>query len=147
MKIKDYIFVAIMSLNIGLLALLFFISEKDGFFGPCKFTIPGGTFDMDVRVIITKDTAYAAQYIRENLDSTIVGGDLDCRGVTFGTIDGKAPIIWLPTAEDVSVNNHELFHATMNIMQWAGVPFSEQTEETYAYQMQYLSNQFYNKIK
>lgn len=147
MKIKDYILVAIVSLNIGLLAMLFFLSEKDAFLGPCKFTIPGGTFDMDVRVIITEDTAYAAEYIRENLDASVTGNDLDCRGVTFGVLEGRAPIIWLPTAEDVSINNHELFHATMNIMQWAGVEYSDKTEESYAYQMQYLSNQFYNKIK
>lgn len=142
-----YLFVAIMSLNLGLLVVLFFFSEKDGFMGPCKFTIPGGTFDMDVRVIITEDTAYAAEYIRENLDVSVTGNDLDCRGVTFGVLEGRAPIIWLPTADDVSINNHELFHATMNIMQWAGVEYSDSTEESYAYQMQYLSNQFYNKIK
>ena len=142
-----YLFVAIMSLNLGLLVVLFFFSEKDGFMGPCKFTIPGGTFDMDVRVIITEDTTYAAEYIRENLDASVTGNDLDCRGVTFGVLEGRAPIIWLPTADDVSINNHELFHATMNIMQWAGVEYSDSTEESYAYQMQYLSNQFYNKIK
>lgn len=144
---KSYIFVAVMSLNLGLLAMLFFLSEKDAFMGPCKFTIPGGTFDMDVRVIITKDTAYAAQYIRENLDASVTGNNLDCRGATFGILEGRGPIIWLPTAEDISINNHELFHATMNIMQWAGVEYSDKTEESYGYQMQYLSNQFYNKIK
>lgn len=147
MKNSHYIFLSVVSLTLGLLATLFVFSERDGFFGPCKFTIPGGTFDMDVRVIITEDTGYAAKYIRENLDSTVVGSDLDCRGVTFGVYDGKGPIIWLPTAKDVSINNHELFHATMNIMQWAGVEYSDKTEEVYAYQMQYLSNQFYNKIK
>jgi len=145
--LKDYVFVAIMSLNLGFLVFIFFYSEKDAFLGPCKFTIPGGTFDLDVRVIITKDTAYAAQYIRENLDASVTGSDLDCRGVTIGAYEGRGPIIWLPTAEDVSINNHELFHATMNIMQWAGVEYSDKTEETYAYQMQYLSNQFYTKIK
>jgi hypothetical protein len=130
-----------------IILLITLFTEKEDFQRPCKFTIPGGTFDMDVKVIITKDTAYAAKYIRENLDSSVVGGDLDCRGVTFGIVDGKAPIIWLPTVEDISINNHELFHATMNIMQWAGIEYSDKTEETYAYQMQYLSNQFYNKIK
>ena len=147
MKISEYIGISLIAIVLGMSALLFFNSERDAFMGPCKFIIPGGTFDMDVRVIITKDTAYAAQYIRENLDSSVVGGDLDCRGVTFGVFDGKGPIIWLPTAEDVSINNHELFHATMNIMQWAGVEYSDETEEVYAYQLQYLSNQFYNKIK
>jgi len=128
------------------IAVIVYLNDED-FYRSCKFTIPGGTFDMDVKVIITKDTGYAAKYIRENLDSTVVGGDLDCRGITFGIVDGKAPIIWLPTADDISINSHELFHATLNIMEWAGVPLNEHTEETYAYQMQYLTNQFYNKLK
>jgi hypothetical protein len=147
MKISEYIGLSLIAIVLGMSVLMFFNSERDAFMGPCKFTIPGGTFDMDVRVIITKDTAYAAQYIRENLDASITGNDLDCRGATFGILEGRGPIIWLPSAEDVSINNHELFHATMNIMQWAGVEYSDKTEETYAYQMQYLSNQFYNKIK
>lgn len=146
MKLGEFFVISAISVFIGALVTIFLLDDKDVFSRPCKFTIPGGTFDMDVRVIITKDTAYAAKYIRENLDSSIVGNDLDCRGVTFGIVDGKAPIIWLPTADDISINNHELFHATMNIMQWAGVEYSEKTEESYAYQLQYLSNQFYNKI-
>lgn len=147
MKLSEFFVISAISVLIGALVAIYILDDKDVFSRPCKFTIPGGTFDMDVRVIITKDTAYAAKYIRENLDSSVVGGDLDCRGVTFGIVDGKAPIIWLPTADDISINNHELFHATINIMQWAGVEYSEKTEESYAYQLQYLSNQFYNKIK
>lgn len=145
MKTNDYLLFSLLGLMIGTIMLSILVDHEPPA-KRCKFVIPGGTFDLDVKVIITEDTAYAAQYIRENLDSTVVGGDLDCRGITFGTIDGKAPIIWLPTAEDVSINNHELFHATMNIMQWAGVEYSDKTEETYAYQLQYLTNQFYNKI-
>lgn len=146
MKTNDYLLFSLLTLLIGT-AMLALIMDHEPSGRTCKFTIPGGTFDMDVRVIITEDTAYAAQYIRENLDASVTGNDLNCRGITFGVLEGRGPIIWLPTAEDVSINNHELFHATMNIMQWAGVEYSDETEESYAYQMQYLSNQFYNKIK
>lgn len=146
MKTNDYLLFSLLGLLAGAVMITLIVDhEPSG--RTCKFTIPGGTFDMDVRVIITEDTAYAAEYIRENLDASVTGNDLNCRGITFGVLDGRGPIIWLPTAEDVSINNHELFHATMNIMQWAGVEYSDKTEESYAYQMQYLSNQFYNKIK
>jgi len=109
-------------------------------------TLPGGTFDLDVKVLITDDTAYAASYVRKNLDSTVVGSDFDCRGVTFGTIDGKPPIIWLPYKSPVAVVNHELLHATVNVMTWAGVPLTDSTEEVYAYELQYLSQQLDNQI-
>lgn len=146
MKTNDYLLFSLLGLLAGAVMITLIVDHEPAK-RTCKFTIPGGTFDMDVRVIITEDTAYAAQYIRENLDASVTGNDLNCRGITFGVLDGRGPIIWLPTSEDVSINNHELFHATMNIMQWAGVEYSDKTEETYAYQMQYLSNQFYNKIK
>jgi hypothetical protein len=38
-------------------------------------------------------------------------------------------------------------HATISIMSWAGIPFNESTEESYAYELQYLTNQFYKQIK
>lgn len=109
-------------------------------------TISSGTFDLDVNVIVTDDTAFALRYVRENLDSTASLQDFDARAVTFGTIDGKPPIIWMPYNTPISVINHELLHATFNIMHWANVPFNDTTEEVYAYEMQYLSEEFYNQI-
>ena len=110
-------------------------------------TLEGNTFDLDVKVLITEDTAFAAKYIKENLDSTAKSNDLDARGVTYGTIDGKSPIIWLPHTNDISVINHELLHATINIMNWAGVPLTNDTEEVYTYELQHLSNEFFKQIK
>lgn len=109
-------------------------------------TLPPSTFDLEVKVLITDDTSFARSYVMENLDSTVDTEDFDCRASTFGTIDGKPPIIWLPYKADVSIINHELFHATVNIMHWAGILLSDQTEEAYAYQLQYLSQQLDNQI-
>ena len=109
-------------------------------------TLEGDTFDLNVTVLITEDTAFAAKYIRENLDSTATSNDLDARGVTYGTIDGKSPIIWLPNTDDISVVNHELLHATINILNWANVPLNNDTEEVYTYEMQHLTNEFYKQI-
>jgi len=111
-------------------------------------TLVGDTFDLDVTVLITEDTAFAAKYVRENLDSTAKSEDLDARGVTFGTIDGKSPIIWLPNTDDVSIINHELLHATINfnVLNWANVPLNNDTEEVYTYEMQHLTDEFYKQI-
>jgi hypothetical protein len=110
------------------------------------YTIPAGTFDLDVQIIVTEDTAFAVKYINENFDSTIKASDLDARAVTFGTIDGKPPIIWFSDIEDSSVVQHELLHVTIDMMKWAGIELNEHTEEIYTYQLQYLTKQFYNQI-
>lgn len=112
-----------------------------------EFTINGGQFDQDINVIITEDTSYALNFIRKNLDTSVKSEDLFARGLTFESIDGKPIIVWLSDANDIGVNNHELLHATIALMKWANVPYSGDTEEVYAYQLQYLSNQFYNNLK
>ena len=109
-------------------------------------TLPPSTFDMEVKVLITDDTAFARSYVMENLDSTVRTEDFDTRATTFGIVDGKPPIIWLPYEAPVAIINHELFHATVNIMNWAGVPLTDSTEEVYAYELQYLSQQLDNQI-
>jgi hypothetical protein len=109
-------------------------------------TLTGDTFDMDVKVLITDDTAFAAKYVRDNLDSAVTGADFDCRGITFPIRDGKPPIIWLPYKSPVAIINHELFHATVEVMTWASVPFNVATEEVYAYELQHLSQQLDNQI-
>ena len=110
------------------------------------YTLGGDTFDLDVKVLITEDTAWAVKYVRQNLDSTVKSSDFDGRGATFGSIDGKSPIIWLPTTDDASIVNHELIHATINVMQWAGIVLNDSTEEVYGYEMQHLTKEFYNQI-
>ena len=116
------------------------------------FSLRGGTFPVTVDVLITPDVEMAAQYVRDNLDTTVQPCDFDgAAGLTFDFQDGKAAIIWLEKAtldpEDIAIINHELLHATMNTMRYSGVSLSDSSEEAYAYQLQYYSNQFYNKIK
>jgi hypothetical protein len=110
------------------------------------YTIPAGTFDLDVQIIVTEDTAFAAKYIAKNFDSTIKAPDLDARAVTFGTADGKPPIVWFSDIEDSAVVQHELLHVTIDMMKWAGIELNNQTEEVYTYQLQYLTKQFYKQV-
>ena len=109
-------------------------------------TLSGDTFDMDVNVLITDDTAFAAKYVRDNLDSAVTAADFDARAVSFPTIDGKPPIIWMASTEDQGVIAHEIFHTALNIMYWTGMELNSETEEAFAYEVQHLTNSFYNQI-
>ena len=109
-------------------------------------TLSGDTFDMDVNVLITDDTAFAAKYVRDNLDSAVTAADFDARAVSFPTIDGKPPIIWMASTEDQGVIAHEIFHTALNIVYWTGMELNSETEEAFAYEVQHLTNSFYNQI-
>lgn len=111
-----------------------------------QFELEGGALDMNVTVIITEDTSYALKYAKDNLDNTLTSDAFDGRGVTLETIDGKNIILWLPNANDKSIINHELLHASINILDWAGIQIKDSTEEILTYEMQYLSKQFYSQI-
>jgi len=109
-------------------------------------TLSGDTFDLDVKVLVTEDVAFATKYVRENLDSTVTSADFDARAVSFPTIDGKSPIIWMASTEDQGVIAHEIFHTALNIMYWTGMELNSETEEAFAYEVQHLTNSFYNQI-
>lgn len=109
-------------------------------------TLSGSTFDMDVKVIVTEDIDYALKYVRENLDSTVTAADFNARAVSFPINEGKSPIIWMATTEDKGVIAHEIFHTALNIMYWTGMELNSETEEAFAYEIQFLTNSFYNQI-
>ena len=110
------------------------------------FTLKGDTFDLDVNVLITEDIAFATKYVSENLDSTVTSADFDARAVSFATVDGKPPIIWMATSEDKGVVAHEIFHTALNVMYWTGMELNSETEEAFAYEVQHLTNSFYNQV-
>lgn len=110
------------------------------------FKIEGKVFDQDVIVVVTEDKKFAHDFVKSNYYSDSTPEDFNSRGTTYPSTDGKPVVIWLPHTKDIGVNNHELIHATISIMNWAGLELSEQTEEVYGYEMQYLSTEFYKKI-
>lgn len=110
------------------------------------FTLKGEVFDLDVKVLITEDVEFATKYVKENLDSTVKFEDFDARAISFPTQDGKSPIIWMATAEDKGVIAHEIFHTALNVMYWTGMELNSETEEAFAYEVQHLTNSFYNQV-
>jgi len=110
------------------------------------FTLKGDTFDMDVTVLITEDVAFATKYVQDNLDSTVTAKDFDARAVSFPTDAGRSPIIWMATTEDKGVIAHEIFHTALNVMYWTGMELNSETEEAFGYEVQHLTNSFYNQV-
>jgi len=130
-----------------LLLMLLFSGCTTGTFTKYQiFTLKGDTFDMDVKVLITEDVAFATKYVKENLDSTVKFEDFDARAVSFPTNDGKSPIIWMADANDKGVVAHEIFHTALNVMYWTGMELNSETEEAFAYEVQHLTNSFYNQV-
>jgi hypothetical protein len=143
-------------MNKFLIVLLLFIScqnpiQKGSFGNFSIITIEPSTFDMPVFVIITQDTLKALKFVQENNDTSATINDFEARAVTFPINDGKPPIIWIPhmdwSAEDISIINHELLHANFSILAWANVPLCDSSEEAYTYNYQFLTKQFYGKVK
>lgn len=139
---------AIFAVIIGAIGMYTYFPKDTNFLAKYQvITLKGSTFDMDATVLITEDVAFATKYVQENLDSTITSADFNARAVSFGIVDGKSPIIWMSSIDDQGIIAHELFHTTLNIMYWAGMELNSETEEAFAYEMQYLTNSFYNQIK
>jgi hypothetical protein len=143
-------------MNKFLIFLLLFISCQNpvqkGSFGNFRIiTIEASTFDMPVLVIITQDTLKALNFVKENNDTSATLQDFEARAVTFPINDGKPPIIWIPhmdwSVEDISIMNHELLHANFSILAWANVPLCDSSEEAYTYNYQFLTKQFYGKVR
>jgi len=110
------------------------------------YTLRGDTFDLDVIVLVTEDVEFATKFVKDNLDSTVTIKDFDARAVSFPTDAGRSPIIWMADTEDKGVIAHEIFHTALNIMYWAGMDLNSETEEAFAYELQYLTTQFYNQV-
>lgn len=116
------------------------------------FTIDGGTFPFPIQVVIQEDPNIACEIINQYVEDSIKADDFEeVAGYTFINSEGRPVVIWLSEMSDdpsdIAVANHELLHATLATMRFSGIPLGEESEETYGYEMQYLSNQFYKKIK
>lgn len=132
-----------------MLALIFALSCKDKYSCPTfvhkptvdTFTLSGGTFDLDVKVIITKDTAEALRLIKE-IYADAVSSELDARATTYSSNKGQPVVLWIYDRKDRAVVLHEFFHVVKSIMDWAGVPLNDDTQEAYAYELQYIYHQY-----
>lgn len=110
------------------------------------YQLDGGTFDVDIYVVVCESETKAYNYIRINLDSSVKQEDFNADGITFDQQNGNI-VIWLRNANDKSINAHELLHTNIAIMNLVNIPLKEDTEEVYAYELGYLTKQFYQYVK
>ena len=69
------------------------------------------------------------------------------RGITMYNY-GYPIVVWFPKGtKNEYLINHELLHVVVSILQWANVPLSDDTEEVYAFELQYITKQFYNNVR
>lgn len=110
----------------------------------------GGTFDKDIYVVITSDSALSRDLPSDILKAPVEEISSNIAGITY-YIDNRPIVIWLPkiptTSDEYATFNHELMHAVHFLMDWAGVPLTISTGEVYAYEMEHLTKQFYEGIE
>jgi hypothetical protein len=130
---------AIVAVVLFLGAFFFYYGYKSGK-SPTKeeyYTIDAGTFDNNIIVFVTKDTALVRQFSAE-MDFNSSACTVDEDGVIM---------VWFPTFPDSALLSHELTHVNEFLLKDVGVPHSDDTDEVYAYEMGYLTKQFYKNVK
>lgn len=115
-----------------------------------QFEIYANPYGLKLNVVITEDTIKALKFLHNNTDSGFKISDF--RGSAAITFFGKGtPTIWFPhlsrSTEDIATVGHELFHATKAIMDRVRIPLSDDSEEAFAYEFDYLLIQIYKHIK
>lgn len=115
-------------------------------------TLTADPYDVDVVVLIGQDKGKVAQLLRWYLwDATITPDTLNARAITFwpDSTSPGVPCIWIPEipkdADNMGLFSHEMTHMTHLIMDYAGIVYSDEAEEAFAYENGYLTRQFYDK--
>ena len=110
-------------------------STKDKLTDTEEFIINGGTYDIDIVVIVSNDLIYVKERC-EKLGITTDSSYFDTRAVTLYEY-GYPIIVWFPKdCKDRSIVNHEIFHVTNRVLEWAGVSIDSNSEEAYAFELQ-----------
>jgi hypothetical protein len=109
------------------------------------FDIHMGCFDCTVRVVVGDfDLAERYVYWLYDKDPPPEQNQGGVRGRFYSHQD-RIPVIWIPrrprTPREHATVAHEALHATWWVMhQWAGMPFSDDTEETFTHALGHLVN-------
>lgn len=125
---------------------LYYIKENNYIF--IEADIP--LYRVECELLVTDNLNLAAGVLNLRGDDSIDSAYLSlCSGLTVPT-QGGSPIIWIRkfnnSAEDISVLNHEILHATFCILLDRGLTVSIDSEEAFTYLLQYISLQFYTNL-
>lgn len=117
---------------------------------PQSFKLDSGIFTTDITVIISSDYIWVSNTLRDNYNIEISSNDLvAAEGYTFST--NNYCVVWLDSVTDTPYDkakiSHELFHTTAYILSYHGVKLDQSSEEVFAYELDHLTEQFYNKYE
>lgn len=112
-----------------------------------SFKLDSGIFTTDISVIVSSDYIWVSNTLKEAYNIDMPSKDLiAAEGYTFST--NNSCVIWLDSVTDTPYDKakvaHELFHATAYILSYHGVELDLSSEEVFAYELDYLTEQFYN---
>lgn len=112
-----------------------------------------GLFDFSVRCVIgdhENAKKYVAHIFEEGYDEVADGNrGYEARGITYFKT-GYVPIVWLSkypeTPREYATLSHEVIHAVYHLFEWAAVPMSRDTEETFAHSVAHVLNNILDKL-
>lgn len=113
-----------------------------------------GTFDYTVYFICgeyEEANRYFSWKLEDNdIDHEEFDKGFEPRGRTMYR-SGYCPIVWIPkkpkTPREYATLAHEMLHATCHLMEWAGVPLTQASEEVYAHAQAYLVTEALSAFK
>ena len=117
-----------------------------------NFYISPGTYNcFTIEVIVTDDINTLYPYIKQNVYLDITKEDLlTAEAYTFTDPDGNL-VLWFRnisrSTEDISTISHECLHATIRIMDAVHIPLTEDSEEAFTYQLDFLTSQIFKHVK
>lgn len=114
------------------------------------FNVHAGTYDFGINFCIGDDIDRAVKYVNFKFElGTITKDDFDCLGKRFFRY-GYCPIVWIPkypnTPNELGTISHEIFHSVCDVMRWANIPLTNETEEAYCHLIKHITKKFYEKI-
>ena len=112
-----------------------------------SFKLDSGIFTTDISVIVSSDYIWVSNTLKEAYNIDMPSKDLvAAEGYTFSI--NNYCIVWLDSVADTPYDKakvaHELFHTTAYILSYHGVKLDQSSEEVFAYELDHLTEQFYN---
>ena len=114
------------------------------------FYVHAGTYDFGINFCITKNTEMAAKWASFKLEEPISKEVFDCLGKRIW-INGYCPIVWIPqvpkTPAEIGTLCHEIFHVVCDVMRWAQIPLTNDTEEAWAHLIKHITKKAFEQLK
>jgi hypothetical protein len=117
------------------------------------FILKGEIYPFDILVSFGGSQERLQKKLSKILPNKTVSSELEidelCSGKTIMFSTGQT-LLWLkekPTSiNGLAILNHEIFHCTCFILTRVGITYSSDSDEAFAYFIQYLTNKIYSEL-